>query len=105
GRPLVFHLREYSLEDIQRRAIEEHKIDALESRRTAEMRANLVEHHLRASLDRKARDAGADCRKCDRFQRVLVRASPRVDSPQTSVLPAACSLRESRGVRAAVPHH
>src|ERR1039458_8897706 len=75
---LVLHLREHSLEDFQRGAIEEHKVDALERRRTAEMRANFLEHRLRASLDWKPRDAGANRRKCDRLERVLIGAHQRV---------------------------
>jgi hypothetical protein len=80
-RPLLalgLHLRKRSLEDLQRAVIEQHKIDALERRRTIEMLAHFLEHHLGASLDWKARDAGADRGKCDRLQRVLIGAHQRV---------------------------
>src|SRR5579862_6688340 len=42
------------------------------------MRANFLEHHLRASLDWKTRDTGADRRKRDCLERVLLGPSERV---------------------------
>src|ERR1700689_1098328 len=78
SRALIFHRRQDSLEYFQRRPIEEHKIDALERRQSAQMRAHFLEHHLRASLDWKSRDAGADGRKRDRLERVLIGTPQRI---------------------------